>query len=507
MSGEAGMKSGTRSRKEFLIDGRRVRVADLVDAGLLRDGDILRFSTGGEVYSATVDGDGSLRIDGKEPFHTPSRAAAEVSGLPAVAGWNAWSLEDGRTLDEVRQQFLDDAVMSAGKDSLAVHSKPDADVSDELDTSDEQLDETVRRANFLKRARGEATTSPVTVSVRELIDYWGARGRGSVVTQRILSDLDNYGLATAPDFQVVGLDTRVRLILETEATTSVSAAGASGGQQEGNENLQPVVGQSRSLRQQSVEVAAADSGATLGNIPGVLAGTHGAGHMVKVGPGASLDEVVTVMKLNDCRFLPVVKSGGEVLGVVTWERLAEILHFERDVVDDGKLTADYFMVHAATYPYATRLVDVLGDLLEGGCLFVKGPSGRVEGMVTLRDAVNSLGEFMKPFVLLRELETLLRRVMDTYYRDELDLYCNRLDGSEVRSVRDMTMGDYVQVLRNKEAWKKIAWPVSRAIFVDRLDEIRKFRNQMMHFNPDGVPAEDIALLQAAIELLKTVPTD
>jgi hypothetical protein len=56
----------------------------------------------------------------------------------------------------------------------------------------------------------------------------------------------------------------------------------------------------------------------------------------------------------------------------------------------------------------------------------------------------------------------------------------------------MTMGDYLAVLRNRECWEKLGWDLDRRVFGEHLDEIRKIRNTVTHFNPDPIspPAVD-----------------
>ena len=60
-------------RPQFLLDGRRVRVADLIDANLLEPGAKLRFDqpTLGQTHSAVVTEAGELKLDDGRLFQTP----------------------------------------------------------------------------------------------------------------------------------------------------------------------------------------------------------------------------------------------------------------------------------------------------------------------------------------------------------------------------------------------------------------------------------------------------
>jgi hypothetical protein len=97
--------------------GRRVQLADLLDAGLLREGDQLIWTRPrvGEEYHALVTHDGGLRLEDGRTFASPSRAAKEAAGLPAYDGWYAWRLGD-KTLHVLREELarLEDADAESG---------------------------------------------------------------------------------------------------------------------------------------------------------------------------------------------------------------------------------------------------------------------------------------------------------------------------------------------------------------------------------------------------------
>ena len=103
--------SGDReTRSAYLIDGRRVTVSDLLDAGLVNVGAGLRFSRPriGDVHRAVVTADGRLRLEDGQEYASSSRAAAIVADMRAVDGWHAWVVDStGASLDSLRQALLD----------------------------------------------------------------------------------------------------------------------------------------------------------------------------------------------------------------------------------------------------------------------------------------------------------------------------------------------------------------------------------------------------------------
>jgi hypothetical protein len=69
-------------RKRLLINGRRVRVMDLIKAGLLNPGQELVFERPriGDIHRAVVTENGRIRVADGQELASPSRAADTVSG-------------------------------------------------------------------------------------------------------------------------------------------------------------------------------------------------------------------------------------------------------------------------------------------------------------------------------------------------------------------------------------------------------------------------------------------
>ena len=99
---EEGSDSQQRGAEES--DGAAA-VQDLVNVGLLHDGDELIHATRGQYQDvvATVRGDGEIEIEG-QPYPSPSGAAKSVTDH-SENGWKFWRLRDGRTLDDLRDAY------------------------------------------------------------------------------------------------------------------------------------------------------------------------------------------------------------------------------------------------------------------------------------------------------------------------------------------------------------------------------------------------------------------
>ncbi|MFF0492064.1 CBS domain-containing protein [Nocardia sp. NPDC004068] len=453
------VRSGTRSM--YLIGGRRVTVADLLEAGLVEAGARLRFKRNriGVVYHATVTDKGRIRLesDGEE-FRSPSRAAMVAAGMGAVDGWRAWWVVDqGRALDAVRQELLDRVI---------------SDVAAEADQHNEDIARQ-RIHERLRQARREADAgAPQQISVRDLLSLWGMADRGDQVG-RIEADLANHGLVTSPSFRAVTLDTVVSL------TTPPS-------EPEGAEEV-------GSVDVDDVPIAEDDEGGgdldvrlTVGNLS-PLAG------VASVGPNSTLEEAITKMLLNDFSQLAVLSGPRNLRGAVTWRSIAQAMHRKADAV-----LADAIDPRVEVVSYERDLFEVLPLLQLREFVFVSDQNRAVAGIVTTADVAMRYGDMATPFFQLGELDQTLRWILSRAVDIEtVQRFCNR----KITSFDQLTVGDYQHVLENKDVWGRLGWPLDRSTFIARLVEIREIRNKVMHFHPDSVPEGAVDKLRKFNDLL------
>ena len=105
---ENGSDGGPVRPKRYQIDGRRIVVSDLLDAGLIEPDTPLTWTRPriGKTYNARVLSTGDIRLDDGRTYSSPSRAAKEAAGIVAYHGWRAWTVPDGRTLLDLRTKLL-----------------------------------------------------------------------------------------------------------------------------------------------------------------------------------------------------------------------------------------------------------------------------------------------------------------------------------------------------------------------------------------------------------------
>lgn len=445
----------------YLIGGRRVTVSDLLGAGLIQAGAKLRFKRNriGVTYEATVTGNGRIRLepDGEE-FRSPSRAAMVAAGMRAVDGWRAWLVVDqGRLLDAVRQQLLDDLISTV---AAAAYRQTE-------DAARQRIHERLRQA----RRRADDRV-PEQISVRELLALWGATDRGDQVSQ-IEADLANHGLVTSPSFRAVTLDTIVSLTTPPDEAEEAMPGRIS------EMNDLPVVDDEEGGGDLDVRL-------TVGNLS-PLRGVE------SVEANSTFEEAITKMVLNDFSQLAVLNGPRNLRGAVTWRSIAQAMH-QKSVAS----FVDAIDRHVEVVPYDRDLSEVLPILQQRQFLFVWDESKAIKGIVTTADVSQRYGEMATPFFQLGELDQTLRWVLS----HALDISTvQRLCNRRITSFNDLSIGECKRVLENKEVWEDLGWPLDRPTFIARLEEIRVIRNKVMHFHPDPVPEDAVEKLRRFNDLL------
>lgn len=450
--------SAGESRNSFLFDGRRVTIPDLVDAGLVLAGDKLTFSQrNGDTHWGTITSDGELQIEGGRTFTSPSPAAMRAADMGPVDGWHIWRLDrTNDTLHELRLQLL----------------RAEGEVSDAAPEDRFGSRQPVSRHGYLEDARDRAAAAdPVTLTVRELLSWYRARGRGRLVKDKISADLDNYGLRSIPDFRKVALDSTIQLSLVRV------------------EEPEPRLLESPAVV--APEVEELDVGLTLGNIESALGG------VVSVAPGDTLEKAVTLMRVHDFSQLPVLSGERNVRGAVTWRSIGKAK------VADGAAELEDAIEPASDLPYTTELIDVLDLLVAHDFVLVRDDQNRIAGIVTTADVAALYGQMATPFFLIGELDQLLRAVISTVIPlVRVQALCDPDETGRISDFDDMTFGDYLRVLQNPAEWGRLDWHLDRAIFTTVLDEIRELRNAVAHFNPDPIELAEVAKLRHMLILVR-----
>ncbi|RLD55352.1 MAG: CBS domain-containing protein, partial [Bacteroidetes bacterium] len=73
---------------------------------------------------------------------------------------------------------------------------------------------------------------------------------------------------------------------------------------------------------------------------------------------------------------------------------------------------------------------------------------------------------------------------------ELRIFCKiGEEEREIEHIDDLNFGDYIRIIEKPEHWDKLKLSIERTHFIKHLDKVREIRNDIMHFDPDGITDE------------------
>lgn len=458
-------------RQQHLLNGRRVQVLDLLNAGLLNINEklVYRRPQVGEEYVAVVDRRGHLRIGGR-PFKTLSGAASAVSGTQ-VDGWDVWVVQDsGLPLSALRQTLL---AQNAASD---------------LESDSAESIERSQRHDFLVEAKKQAEGNPRRITVRELLAYWNCRARNPDIDAEIQADLTNYGLTTRPDFSTVGLGDLVTLSNANASQDFFDKDSATAEPPGNGPDVPPAAAQ--------IDAQTIVRRVSVGSLPSALGG------IVSVTPSSSIVEAITRMVVNDYSQVAVMTGDRNVAGAVSWRSIARA----RNIDPDCSLQAAMFKPRE--FAHSSDLIETLAVLDDDDFFLVRGPINEISGIVTASDVVRAYKELASPFLLIGEIDQMLRRIIEVAFdSDTIISACDPQGTRKVTSVTELTIGDYKRILEHPGRWADLDWKLDRRVFCEQLDEVRKLRNQVMHFNADPLPDPTVRMLQSFLVLLREYAAD
>lgn len=313
--------------------------------------------------------------------------------------------------------------------------------------------------------------SPPPVSVRKLLEWFGAQRRGPVIVDNIRAELAKAGLITEPDFVTQYVDFEISF----KAAPAVDDTKKGGKKHDGQ-----------------VSDASPEAHGE-GEDPSYSVGRLRAARNVPtfVRPDSTLVEAVTLMMASGFSQLPVMTGEQTVKGVVSWSSIAAktLLAGQREKVSE--VMEPHHEIRIAASVFAA-----IPTIVEHGYVLVRAENNKISGIVTASDMSEQFRVASEPFLLLGEIENHIRRIIGKKFtQQELEGARDSESSKSVKTVADLAFGEYLRLLENPDRWPKLGLALDRAVFCKKLNEVREVRNGVMHFASDDMPPEDLQLLR------------
>jgi restriction system protein len=336
---------------------------------------------------------------------------------------------------------------------------PGVEGGEEITTAEELLEDAASRG----------LAEPRRLSIRSLLEHWGQTRRSGGVVTAIKSDLADKGLTTRPPFTEGSLDDEISIVAVAEPDGPDQAAS----------NTEDVFQQ-------------APATLRIGSLPPAK--------LVSISPTSTLTFAKSLMLNRQFSQLAVIGDDQRFLGAVSWESIgkAHIATAAPSLLDT--------ITSATVVDHDAFLLEQIEVIYSKGYVFVyNADRSRVTGIVTAADLTRQFGNLARPFVLIEEAENRLRRrANEVFSVDDLRASAPGHRRAHISGASDITLGNYVYLMKPAENWARLGWSLDREYFIERLEEVVRVRNELMHFTPDPLSAKEYEAVEGLLEMLRTV---
>ena len=223
-----------------------------------------------------------------------------------------------------------------------------------------------------------------------------------------------------------------------------------------------------------------------------------------VDKNSKLSHAITLMQQYDYSQLPVVSSNERnICGHISWKSIGLALWHEKE----GDKVGDYMVHDIAIISKNESLLNVVQLIAQREFAVVINEEKALSGIITASDVANEFFSITQAeaFLLLEQIELQIRSIIGQagLLLEDLQAVCAE-EGRIVNCVDDLTFGEYCRIIENPKYWKKLNIASEREDFVKFMEEIRKIRNNVMHFEPDGIGPEKMQTLRNMSRYLSEV---
>jgi len=344
------------------------------------------------------------------------------------------------------------------------------------------------------------------ITVRDFLRHFGVERRGAAKVEEIRRILDSLNLETYPDFDTAWIDGPIWLRLKGSPVSSEDAAPICNEEYvlEGTPSaVEQAVEQTESAptstepesRDESIELDTSDPTYRIGSFPAANK------PLVTVNKDDDVGRAVALMLQYDFSQLPVMQGEREVKGVVTWKSIGSRKALGAKCDRVGDCQEDARIVDANR-----TLFDVIPIIVEYGYVLVRQRDRRITGIVSASDLSSQFQALSEPFLLLREVELHIRQILrGKITAQDLSLLDNPPPSKrQLQDIADLTFGEYIRVFEHPQIWEKLNLKIDRGVLTNLLEDVRKVRNDVMHFDPDPMTADQLGLLKGAVRLMQEV---
>ena len=152
------------------------------------------------------------------------------------------------------------------------------------------------------------------------------------------------------------------------------------------------------------------------------------------------------------------------------------------------------------------LFDAVDTIIQSKAVLVRGDDQRIVGMLTTGDLSREFQKLGEPFLRIGEIENHLRDLLRVLPSEEIAGAADPGDPREIESPSDLTFGEALRLIERPDVWDRLELPLDRVSMREALERVRTTRNDVMHFDPEGLDDEDLELLRRVAKMFHELRT-
>ena len=218
---------------------------------------------------------------------------------------------------------------------------------------------------------------------------------------------------------------------------------------------------------------------------------------------SKLDEAITIMRLHNYSQLPVISGNKKLCGYISWTTIG--IGLAQRVQSDS--VNSYMHENVKTISPDTPILTAIRAIHKHDFIIVVDKCKELLGIITTTDISSQFLELEEPFLLLEQIENQIRQLIDEkFLLEDIKKLCKETSSpKEIRTIEDLTFGDYIYLIENPERWSKLKLKsVNRIVFIEKLKEIKNIRNDIMHFEPAGITSSQHTQLKKMSDYLTSL---
>lgn len=349
------------------------------------------------------------------------------------------------------------------------------------------------------------------ITVRDFLGSFGAERRGSIKVQAIREVLHALDLTTEPDFEFAWIDEPISLRLKDGAKTT-SASSITTEALAGDIELEGTatsLSQASTLAEPPLTSTAPDTptrseivDGVSGEDPTFRIGSLPAANkaLIVISNNAPLTKAITLMLQYDFSQLPVMQGERDVKGVITWKSIGLKLAMGQKCTSVGDCREEIRIIDSNR-----TLFEAIPTIVEFGYTLVRNQQDRrITGIITASDLSLQFQALSEPFLLLREIELHIRRILGKKVTesDFQILESAGISNRKVGQIEELTLGEYIRLFQHPDVWAKLALSIDATEFIQLLDRVREIRNEVMHFDRDPMTTDQLDTLKRATRFMQ-----